>query len=289
VARTLSGIGEPSDTLSVSPDPRWTPEIPEDRRFTFDLDRARQILEDAGYADTDGDGIREMPDGGQPLRFRYAVRSDGVTGPSTAEFFSGWMKDIGIDIKQEVYDDSRLTEVIGKGDYDIFAWGWTPFVDPDPMLSYFTCDQVASDPENPTDYYNDANWCDPEYDRLYAEQKVELDDQRRVEIVHEMLTRFHDAAVYNVTYVYPDTQAYRTDRFTGFERQPAETGPVLYSNSSPTYAQLALASEDGGGEAAGGDDGGGSGMLWLLVVAGVGLLGGGALMVRRRRSADDRE
>ena len=85
------------------------------------------------------------------------------------------MREIGIAITQKVDDDSRLTEVIGKGDYDIFAWGWTPFVDPDPMLSYFTCDQVADDPENPTDYYNDANWCDPEYDQLYEQQKVELD------------------------------------------------------------------------------------------------------------------
>ena len=72
----------------------------------------------------------------------------------------------------------------------MFSWGWTPFVDPDPMLSYFTCDQVASDPEDPTNYYNDANYCDPEYDKLYQQQKVELDRDKRVEIVHEMLTRF---------------------------------------------------------------------------------------------------
>ena len=36
----------------------------------------------------------------------------------------------------------------------------------------------------------------------------------------------------------PDLQAYRTDRFEGWVRQPAETGPVLFSNTSPTYARL---------------------------------------------------
>ena len=61
----------------------------------------------------------------------------------------------------------------------MFAWGWTPYVDPDPMLSYFTCDQIATDPEDPTNYYNDANWCDPEYDKLYKQQNVELDPQKR--------------------------------------------------------------------------------------------------------------
>ena len=56
-----------------------------------------------------GDGIREMPGGGRPLNFRYAVRSEGAVGPSTAEFVSGWLKQIGIATTQKVYDDSRLT------------------------------------------------------------------------------------------------------------------------------------------------------------------------------------
>ena len=281
------GIGKPQDTLSVSPNPIWSPEIPADKRFDFDLDESRRILDEAGYRDTDGDGVREMPGGGQPLRFRYAVRSEGVTGASTAEFFSGWMREIGIGITQKVYDDSRLTEVIGQGDYDIFAWGWTPFVDPDQMLSYFTCSQVADDPENPTDYYNDANWCDREYDRLYEAQKVELDPERRVDLVHQMLTRFHDAAVYNVLYAYPDTAGVPEGPLHGLHQQPAETGPVLYSNTSPTYARLKPVSATA---AAGGDDGGGgSGALIAIAVVAVALVGGAVLLVSRRRSADERE
>ena len=41
----------------------------------------------------------------------------------------------------------QLGEVIGRGDYDMFVWGWTPYVDPDTQLGYFTCDQIASDPD----------------------------------------------------------------------------------------------------------------------------------------------
>ena len=76
VDRVLRGIGEPAEAVSPSANPDWTPEIPEDQRFDFDLEKSKQILEDAGYKDTDGDGIREMPGGGQPLNFRYAVRSE---------------------------------------------------------------------------------------------------------------------------------------------------------------------------------------------------------------------
>jgi len=286
VARVLNGHGTVAETLSTSPDPKWTPEIPADQLYEFDLEKAKQILEDAGYKDTDDDGVREMPNGGKPLNFTYYVRSDGETAPKIAEFVTGWLKEIGIDTTKKVADDSRLTEIIGKGDYDIFSWGWTPFVDPDPMLSYFTCDQVASDPEDPTNYYNDANYCDPEYDKLYQQQKVELDRAKREEIVHEMLTRFQKSAVYNVIYTYPDTQGYVKGRFEGFVRQPAKIGPVVYSNTSPSYAQLKPVSASSG---SGDDDGGGSGTIIAIVIAAALALGALLLVMRRRSTADERE
>jgi peptide/nickel transport system substrate-binding protein len=285
VARVLEGLGTPQNTLSVSPDPKWTPDAAE-TQVPFDLDEANRILDEAGYEDTDGDGVREMPGGGQPLNFTYYVRSDSVTAQPIAEFFTGWLREIGIATTRKVADDGQLTTIVGKGDYDMFAWGWTPFVDPDPMLSYFTCDQVSSDPENPTNYYNDANYCDEEYDRLYEQQKVELDEQRRIELVHEMLVRQAGWNVYHTLYTEPDTQAYRKDRFTGFVRQPAETGPVIYSNTSPSYARLKPVTAAAGG---GGDDGGGSGAIIAIVVAAVLVIGGGIIVMRRRRTAYERE
>src|SRR5262245_43400465 len=288
VKRALAGLGTPTDTLSVSPDTSWSPKIPDGQRYDFDLDKARQILDQAGYKDTNGDGIREMPGGGRPLKFRYAVRTEGDTGPPTAELISGWLRQIGIATTQKVYNDSQLTEVIGKGDYDLFVWGWTPFVDPDPMLSYFTCSQVSADPKDPTNYYNDANWCDKQYDALYNQQKVERDRAKRMDIVHQMLTRFYDAAVYNVLFTYPDLQAYRKNRFTGWIRQPEKTGPVLFSNTSPTYARLkpVTAAATGGGDSGGG---GGSGGVIAIVVIAVVVLGAGGYWLMRRRTADERE
>ncbi len=286
VARVLNGHGTPTETLSVSPDTSWSPEIPADEVFDFDLDKAKQILEDAGYKDTNGDGIREMPGGGKALNFVYYVRSDGETAPKIAEFVTGWLREIGIETTNKVADDSQLTTIIGKGDYDMFSWGWTPFVDPDPMLSYFTCDQVASDPKDPTNYYNDANYCDPEYDKLYQQQKVELDRAKREEIVHQMLTRFQQSGTYHVIYTYPDTQAYVKDRFEGFVRQPAKIGPVLYSNTSPSYAQLKPVSASSG---SGDDDGGGSGTIIAIVIAAALALVALLLVMRRRSTADERE
>ena len=287
IARPAGGLARPAETLVTSPNPKWMPEIPEEDVFEFDLDKSKAILEEAGYKDTDGDGIREMPGGGEPINLRYMVRSDSTAAQPIAEFVTGWLSDIGIATTRKVVDDSQLTTIIGKGEYDMFSWGWTAFVDPDPMLSYFTCDLIASDPEDPTNYYNDANYCDPEYDKLYEEQKVEIDPDRRVEIVHEMLKRFQQWGVYHVVWEEPNLQAYVKDRFTGFVKQPAETGPVLYQQTSPTYAQLAPASAGSGDDDDGGG-GGGAGLIALIVV-GVLVVGGGAFVLGRRGTADDRE
>ena len=270
----LFGLGEPATTISPSADPRWIPDIPEDVRFTYDPDRANHILDDAGYLDTNGDGIREMPGGGDPIVLRHGVNTDTSLGQPVAELFVGWMGAIGIGVELLGYDQNQLFDVIVEGDYDTFYWGWVPFDDPDPMLSYFTSDELGN--------WNDANWSDPRYDELYVAQNQELDDDRRLEMVHEMLRIFYDSAVYIPLYYSPDLQAYRTDRFEGWIRQPAEIGPVMFSMSSPSYVQLTAVGADTDGDATN----------TALIVGGLVLIlaalavGFGA---RRRRTADERE
>jgi peptide/nickel transport system substrate-binding protein len=281
--RVILGQGTIGTTMSPSADPSWKPEIPADQRLDYDPDGAKALLDEAGYKDTDGDGIREDPDGND-LVLRYAERTESVIAAPIREFITGYLKAIGIGTTVTTYDDSALTPLIGSGDYDLFVWGWTPYVDPDPMLSYFTCDAVSTGADS--SYTNDANWCDPEYDRLYQEQKVELDPTKRREIVHQMLTMFYEAAPYAVLFQDADTQAYRTDRFTGWTQQPAGTGPVLFTNTSPTYVNLKLV-------AGAGDGGGGgisTGLLIAIIAAAVVLVGGGVgFALSRRGSREERE
>ena len=268
------GLASPLETMSPSADPKWIPEIPEENQFTYDPERANQILDEAGYMDTDDDGIREMPDGTNPIVIRHAVNTDGDLAGSIGDLMVGWMEEIGIGVELEAYDQDALFGVIVDGTYDTFYWGWVPFVDPDPMLSYFTEAEIGN--------YNDANWFDPAYDALYTEQNQEVDPDRRLEIVHEMLTMFHDAAVYIPMYVAPDLQAYRTDTFEGWVNQPADIGPVIFSNTSPSYVQLTPI----------GADAGGSDINWLLwggIAAVVVILGGIFLARRSQSTSDERE
>jgi peptide/nickel transport system substrate-binding protein len=239
------GLAEPATAISVGADLKWVPEIPEADLLDYDPDRAMELLDAAGYVDTDGNGFRELPGGGDDIVLRHAVNTDSDLGGAVGELFSGWMNAIGIQVELSSYDQDQLFGVIVDGTYDTFYWGWVPFVDPDPMLSYFTEAELGN--------YNDANWSDPRFEELYAAQKQEVDPDRRLEIVHEAVKLIYDNAAYIALWYSPDLQAYRTDGFEGFVRQPAEVGPVLFSQSSPAYAQLrplgAPAPDDTTGEA----------------------------------------
>ena len=129
--------------------------------------------------------IREMPGGGKdidltllrPLRVQTVARPD-------AEFVTGWLKDIGIGTKLEVVNDTKLTEIIGKGDYDMFVWGWTPFVDPDPSCRTSQCDQIVDGSEgSDATTTTTPTGATRRTTRSTRQQNVELDQAKRVDIV----------------------------------------------------------------------------------------------------------
>ena len=137
VEKVLNGLG----TAGSGPAglgrrrPGTTLQLTDDEQLGFDPEKAKALLDEAGWKDTNGDGVRDKD--GTELKLRLFDRP-GKTSQQATPFITGWLKDVGIDTEVKSYDDTQLTPIIGKGEYDLFIWGWTPFVDPDPMLSYFT-------------------------------------------------------------------------------------------------------------------------------------------------------
>ena len=177
VDKVYQGGGEPADSV-IPPaykDYQWVP--PADEAFTFDLERAGELLDDAGYELGD-DGKRTMPDGSPIGKLRIAARTDGTYSVGVVNYVKEWFEQVGLEIQVDSFTENRLTEVILDGNYDMFEWGWYVEPDPDAILSYFTCDQLGS--------WSDSWYCTEEYDALWAAQHSEMDQAKRQEIVKEM-------------------------------------------------------------------------------------------------------
>lgn len=244
VDKVLLGYSEPGTTIvppvSVS-GARWVPT--EEELIAFDIPGANALLDQAGYRDTDEDGVREMPDGGEPLVFRYYALSSDQNTIKTAPFVQGWLRQIGIETEITAMSSGRLGDEINAGTYDLFHWGWIPDPDPDSVMGYFTC---AERPPNAQTYgNNDAYYCNPEYDELYIEQRTELDPQRRLEIIHEIQRLYYQDSPYAVLFYLPVFQAYRTDTFAGYVPQPQPEGDLLTGYSRDAVLNIHPVGEGG--------------------------------------------
>jgi peptide/nickel transport system substrate-binding protein len=287
VDRVLQSYGSPAFGVipSLYKDLHFAPG--DGQGFDFNLGTANQLLDQAGYRDTNGDNVREMPNGGQPLRFRLFARQESGESQQSAQFIKGWLRDIGIATDVRVVEANRLTEIIGQGEFDMFEWGWVVEPDPNYQLSTFTCGSRSyKSGGTVTANLSDSFYCNPAYDKLYEQQAVTIDPARRAQIVKDMQRMLYEDAPYVVTYYYDDLQAYRSDRLAGFVPQPDPGGVLLFQYGTYSYTNIGPPSQF-----AAADDGGSALPVVLIGGAVVLLAVIGALLVFRRRAAtrDERE
>jgi peptide/nickel transport system substrate-binding protein len=204
----LLGLGNPGLTLIPDGLGDWYNSSLED--YAFDVAKANSILDDAGYADADGDGIRDMPDGSQSLTFRLNWPSDSINAPRMAELLGQMWGEIGIALEPQAVDPDALTaQCCPAFDFDIMIWGWASDPDPSALLYVYTTDAIPYG-SSETGYSN------PVYDDLYNQQQVTLDYDTRKEMVWEMQRIVHEDVVYIIPFYDTSVQAFRTDRFTGW-------------------------------------------------------------------------
>jgi peptide/nickel transport system substrate-binding protein len=295
VKSAFQGAAERGTTIvpSTYGNYHWTP--PKDEAYSFDLGKANQLLDEAGYKKGAG-GKRMMPDGKPIGSLRLFARSDAKESIVTLDLFKEWLADLGIDSLVTVMDSSKLSEVIVEGNYDAFEWGWYVEPDPDSILADFTCAQRGG--------LSDSWYCDKAYDAMYDQQNSETDDTARTALIKQMQQKLYEEAPYIVTTYATIGEAFRSDRWACFQPQPDPGGVLLQQYGARNYSLLRPAKEAGscsgvataigaGGaraQAAGEkDDGGGAGLIitggLIAVIGAAGVL----FFVRRRGTATERE
>ena len=71
---------------------------PEINGFKQDVEKAKQLLDEAGFKDVDGDGIREGKDG-KPVKYTLAMMSGGEVAEPLAQYYIQQWKAIGLDVE----------------------------------------------------------------------------------------------------------------------------------------------------------------------------------------------
>jgi peptide/nickel transport system substrate-binding protein len=277
--KILQGEGIPGSTIVPPALAKYHLEIPESERQSFDTERSRDLLAEAGWEDTNDNGTVDKD--GEELQLRLFVRSEDKDSVTAGQFIEDWFGEAGIGLETKAISDTALTDAIYAADYDMFIWGWGSEADPDFILSVLTCDQFMS--------WSDTFWCNEDYSRMYQEQKTQLDLDERAATIKEMQRIAYEDNPYVIFYYDNQFEAWRTDKFEGWTKTPTDANPgqVAFTFSTETYTNLRpLSARDAGG--AGSSDGGTSPLLLVLLgVVAVGAIAGVVALVRRR-SAEDR-
>jgi peptide/nickel transport system substrate-binding protein len=185
----LAGYGRPGTTW-MPPD-EWPADFdahyqptPEEL-YGFDLAKANQLLDEAGYTDSNGNGIRENK--GKDISLRLYARSESDSSQKEGKLMAGWFDQLGLKIQFDIVDDGTLNDDLYaydpvsckySPDFDMYIWDSYGYADPGDTLAYAVTDQI--------EWWNDACWSNPEYDALVDKQFSEMNRDKRLEEIHQL-------------------------------------------------------------------------------------------------------
>ena len=177
--------------------------------ISFDPVEGNRILDEAGYLDTDNDGVREYKDG-EPLIYRlYGL--EGGTSTRILEIISDGLAKIGIQTDVTVMLQDAMQALWPDHDFDLISRSW--FIDPDPdfLLSLFTCSSRCISKTECG--WSDSGFCSAEYDEMYVKQATLLDYDQRKDLIWQMQDYLNEAKPYIMLFYGQDIWAYNTSLF----------------------------------------------------------------------------
>lgn len=187
--------------------------------FTYDVEGAAKVLDDAGITDTDGDGFRELD--GQKITLQYITYTNRCLS-DFAEAIQISLAGIGIDVNVTNTDSDTEWNMMQAGEYDLCDSNWTTVGTGEP--SAFLKNWYGGD--NGSEFYvngGGTNYCwyeNDEFDALYDQYMSSTDLEERADLVIQMeQILINDCAVlvhgyYNSTFLSNAAKVIGTDIHT---------------------------------------------------------------------------
>jgi peptide/nickel transport system substrate-binding protein len=190
----------------------FDPAVPE---IPHDPGAARSLLAEAGWTDTDGDGVLDKD--GRPFAFTVITNQGNKLREQTAVILQSHLARLGVKMEVRVLEwSSFIHDFVDKGNFDAIILGWNLGRDPDQYLIWHSSQQGEG-------RYNFVGYENPLVDRLWEEGRRTFDRTARERVYRKI----HRVLAEDLPYVflyYPDSLPTVHKRFRNVEVAPAGLG-----------------------------------------------------------------
>jgi peptide/nickel transport system substrate-binding protein len=190
IQAVMNGDGKIANTPG-SPLEKWAynPDVP---TFDYDVDKAKKLLAEAGWKDTDGDGILDK--NGKKFSFVIKTNQGNKVREQIAQVVQQMWKEVGIEAKPKIQEWSSFIKDVTAPtwNFDACILGWALGVDPDPS-DIFSSKEIAQG-------LNFVHYKNPELDKLMAENTKITDREQRGEMIKEIQAGIAEDQPYTFLY-----------------------------------------------------------------------------------------
>ncbi|MBC8145249.1 MAG: hypothetical protein H7X80_06655 [bacterium] len=159
----------------------------------YDLNKSKQLLAQAGWSDTDNDGIVDKVLDGRktPFRFQVLINQGNERRKQVALIFVQELKKLGIDASAQSIDWALFLDRTRDGDYDAFIGGWASDVKEGDMYQIWHSKSAERGGSNYVRFKN------ARVDELIEKIRGEFDYANRKVMYTEIQKIIHDEQPYN--------------------------------------------------------------------------------------------
>ena len=170
--------------LSIAFDPESVNTI-----YNYDPEMAMSLLEEAGWVDEDGDGIREKD--GEKLTMDIMYSEGTTTYPVQIPYMQDAWREVGIEAITSAVPFQSLLDDTDAGNYHVCVQGFQWSIDGGQ-------DAMFATESTPPNGFNSMRYSNPDYDALIEPSKTEVDQQKRIEILQEQDNILNDDAAIGI-------------------------------------------------------------------------------------------
>lgn len=164
--------------------------------WPYDLEAAAALLEEAGWKDTDGDGLRDKVIDGKkvPFEFTLVIYGGSTEYENLARVYGEALQRIGVRMVPQPLEWAAQLKKTAERDFDAYTGAWVPGWEVDLFQIWHSSEADKPQSSNYVGFRN------PEGDRIADALRKEFDPAKRAELCHQFHALVHDEQPYTFFY-----------------------------------------------------------------------------------------